>query len=864
LASLLQKTEKVGASWGLGAGSLASLPQRRFSRRNFLFAVEDYPPAYVQKVPQPTNNMRPDAMRLLLLALTALAIALGASAQSINWVQYINPTDRNDRAFGVCTFGDYLATYGRFFATLLDRATGEVVKTWRSEEYNDFYNCLSVGDRLYVVGEYKIYIFDRELNVVKRVETYWVPRAVTFDGSYLYLAGYLEKDMNGDGVDDGIWRIEKRTLDLDLVAYREFYKEWDRTYSYLSYANDIAINPATGELWVVGHWYLYNVTHHSDGSISASWIPDSLHSLIIIFDKELNIKKVVEYAPGHKNYLESLFGVCFDEEDNAFVVGYWGIAKFDKSGNLVAVSKKVWGYKVACVGGRVYAFGEKKVGDYLRHVLYVFDKELNLLGELVLSKGVEANSWFSIGRPAFDGRSLYVAGDDEALGKDNQRIVVYSISIPSMVHVVVQVVDGFGRMRSDWPVEMLNVTSGMGRVEAEVVEGLRYVARATGLGFTNTTAFTAKGPHMVVTIKIPTAKITAQVKDGFGNVRQDWPVEVVGVAAGRGTVEAEVLAGQYTVKAVAFGREFTQTVTLRAGEAQTVTVQVPTARLSVVVVDEGGALVRQVESVEVAGPTPLTFTAPPREVEVLAGQYTVRVRAFGREATAIATLSAGEVKTVKVVVPATQSQPTATQAASPTTPEAVTTPTATQTATMPLTESIQPATAPPPPTPPPPPTDFLLVGAAAAVLAIAGALAVARLRGRSAEVRKTRLTTQTASQPRVGEAGAVGDFCLEYQVGVIPLAAYTVVGRRDFSGLPERVLEMVDEKHFAVYYRDGEWWVEDLGSRHGTYLNGVRVKREKLREGDVISPGAAVAAVFKRCGTTRRVVPMEEEGTKTY
>jgi len=124
---------------------------------------------------------------------------------------------------------------------------------------------------------------------------------------------------------------------------------------------------------------------------------------------------------------------------------------------------------------------------------------------------------------------------------------------------------------------------------------------------------------------------------------------------------------------------------------------------------------------------------------------------------------------------------------------------------------------------------------------------------------------QTVPWPRVGEggvvgeAGAVGDFCLEYQGGVIPLAAYTVVGRRDFSGLLERVLEMVDERHFAIYYEDGVWWVEDLGSRHGTYLNGVRVKKEKLREGDVVSPGAVVTLTFKRCGTTRRVVPMEDD-----
>jgi len=759
----------------------------------------------------------------LPLVLVVLTIVVGVSAQSVNWVQYINPTDRNDRAFGVCLFGDYLAVVGTAngdaFVALLNRTTDEVIKTWVGK-YGLFFNCLSVGDRLYVVGS-DIYIFDKGLNVVKRVNWGRVDRlllGISFDGSYLYLAGPILKDVDGDGDSEWIWRIEKRTLDLDLVAYREYYREWDKAYSYDSDAYDIAINSATGELWVVGGRYIVNRTTRSAAMG---------YSLLVIFDRELNVKRVMEYPEGHENYLERLYGVCFDDDDNAYVVGGWGVAKFDKYGNLLAVNKKLMGSKIACVKGRVYVFGESYVGKELRHVFYVLDKELNFLGGHILSKDVDADSWFwPGGKPAFDGKNLYVAGYDLALGENNTRIIVYSISLPT-VRVVVQVVDGFGQPR-DWPVEVEGVASGVGRVEAEVVDGQVYRAKATGLGFTNTTAFTAKGPQVVVAIKIPTAKLAAQVVDCFGNVRQDWPVEIVGIAAGQGSVETEVLAGQYTVKAVAFGREFAQTVTLRAGEMQTVTVQVPTARLSVEVVDEGGVPVGQVEFVEVNGPTSFTSTTPPRDLEILAGQYTVRVKDFGREATATATLSPGEAKTVKVVVPTTQSQPTA----------------------------------PSPPTPPPS-TNFLLVGAAAAVAAVAGVLATARLRGRSAEVRKTRLTTQTASQPRVGEASAVGDFCLEYQVGVIPLATYTVVGRRDFSGLPERVLEMVDENHFAVYYREGEWWVEDLGSRYGTYLNGVKVEKERLREGDVISPGAAVAAVFKRCGTTRRVVPMEE-GTKTY
>jgi len=379
-------------------------------------------------------------MRLFLpLVLAALAIALVASAQSVNWVQYINPTDKDDQAYGVCTFGDYLAVVGEgredfvillSFVALIDRATGEVVKMWMREEENYFYDCLSVGNRLYVVGARGIYIFDRELNVVKEAETN-ASAAITFDGSYLFTAGRIWRDVNGDGVDDRIWRIEKRTLDLDLVAYREYYREWDRAYSYGSYAYDIAINPTTGELWVVGEWFLYNVTRHSDIGIRASWIPDSRHSLLVIFDKELNIKKVVEYALDHENYLEELLGVCFDDDSNAYVVGLGGVAKFDKNGNVMAVNKKAWGYKIACVGDKVYIFGIARMGGYWRHVLYVLDKDLHLLSEHILSKGVEANSWFWGGRPAFDGKNLYVAGWDKALGKKNARVVVYSISLPT-------------------------------------------------------------------------------------------------------------------------------------------------------------------------------------------------------------------------------------------------------------------------------------------------------------------------------------------------------------------------------------------------------------------------------------------------
>jgi len=38
--------------------------------------------------------------------------------------------------------------------------------------------------------------------------------------------------------------------------------------------------------------------------------------------------------------------------------------------------------------------------------------------------------------------------------------------------------------------------------------------------------------------------------------------------------------------------------------------------------------------------------------------------------------------------------------------------------------------------------------------------------------------------------------------------------------------------------RDGEWWVEDLGSTNGTLVNGTRIERaERVRAGDELAIG---------------------------
>ena len=49
----------------------------------------------------------------------------------------------------------------------------------------------------------------------------------------------------------------------------------------------------------------------------------------------------------------------------------------------------------------------------------------------------------------------------------------------------------------------------------------------------------------------------------------------------------------------------------------------------------------------------LVFSTPPKELELLAGTYTVTVSALGKDASAQVTLNAGEVRNLQIVVPGT-------------------------------------------------------------------------------------------------------------------------------------------------------------------------------------------------------------------
>lgn len=81
------------------------------------------------------------------------------------------------------------------------------------------------------------------------------------------------------------------------------------------------------------------------------------------------------------------------------------------------------------------------------------------------------------------------------------------------------------------------------------------------------------------------------------------------------------------------------------------------------------------------------------------------------------------------------------------------------------------------------------------------------------------------------------------------------VGRSPEASLrfdPGRDLE-VSALHAELVHRDGDWYVMDLGSRNGTWLDGTRVERERrLRTGDRLRFGAQGPEVEIRVGEEAR------------
>ncbi len=77
-----------------------------------------------------------------------------------------------------------------------------------------------------------------------------------------------------------------------------------------------------------------------------------------------------------------------------------------------------------------------------------------------------------------------------------------------------------------------------------------------------------------------------------------------------------------------------------------------------------------------------------------------------------------------------------------------------------------------------------------------------------------------------------------YPVGVELGEEEMRIGRGDDCGL-KLPLHGVSRQHARVYFRNEEYYIEDLESTNGTYVNSIRVSRCVLRNNDQIEIGQA-------------------------
>lgn len=108
----------------------------------------------------------------------------------------------------------------------------------------------------------------------------------------------------------------------------------------------------------------------------------------------------------------------------------------------------------------------------------------------------------------------------------------------------------------------------------------------------------------------------------------------------------------------------------------------------------------------------------------------------------------------------------------------------------------------------------------------------------------------TATPLRPAAAGPARSFVLrfisgKYQGGEFPITPekQIIVGRS--SDLDMVLVEdMVSRKHARIAMQTDQIWIEDLGSTNGTFVNGEKIKRARLKEGDRVLIGTSILKVI--------------------
>lgn len=85
---------------------------------------------------------------------------------------------------------------------------------------------------------------------------------------------------------------------------------------------------------------------------------------------------------------------------------------------------------------------------------------------------------------------------------------------------------------------------------------------------------------------------------------------------------------------------------------------------------------------------------------------------------------------------------------------------------------------------------------------------------------------------------------------VIPITGVRqTFGRKDFATyVTPEIANTISRNHFTIYFRSGEFYIEDAGSTNGTILNNKEIRGlgpQVIKNGDVISPAGMLPLRFR-------------------
>ena len=103
----------------------------------------------------------------------------------------------------------------------------------------------------------------------------------------------------------------------------------------------------------------------------------------------------------------------------------------------------------------------------------------------------------------------------------------------------------------------------------------------------------------------------------------------------------------------------------------------------------------------------------------------------------------------------------------------------------------------------------------------------------------------TATPLRPGRSFVLRFISGKYQGGEFPIVPekQIIVGRS--SDLDMVLVEdIVSRKHARIAMQGDQIWIEDLGSTNGTFVNGEKIKRARLKEGDRVLIGTSILKVI--------------------